>query len=114
MSQWASNLLDTILPGRGLGGPAQRFSAELVYGFGAIGLVATGAFCLTELAWGTPMLGVICAVMWFHSLSSGFGMAANARAIMLFALLFPDRATNFTTGGQPRLQLAFHDRLFAV
>ena len=105
MSQWASNLLDTLLPGRSVGGPAQRFSAELVFGFGAFELLATGAFCLTELTWGTAMLGVIYAVMWVPILliliwlrNGGDPVrASTALMVVLFTLI---TVTNLSTGGQ--------------
>ena len=105
MSKWASNLLDTLLPRRSVGGPAQRFSAELVYGFGAFELLATGAFCLTELAWGTAMLGVIYAVTWVPILiiliwlrnGGDPARASTALMVVLFSLI---TVTNFSTGGQ--------------
>lgn len=104
MSKRASNLLDTMLPGRSLGDPAQRFSTELVYGFGAFELLATGAFCLSELVWGTPMLGVILAVAWLLILLILFWLrnggdadrASTALMVVLFSLV---TVANLITGG---------------
>ncbi len=105
MSQWASNLFDTILPRRSADDPAQRFSTELVYGFGAFELLATSAFCLTELAWGTAMLGAVYAAAWVPILLiliwlRNGGEPARASAALMVVLFTLVTATNFSTGGR--------------
>ena len=94
-----------MLPGDGVGDPAQRFSTELVYGFAAFELLATTAFCLTELTWGSSMLGVMFAVAWVPILliliwlrnGGDPARASTALMVVLFSLI---TVTNLSTGGK--------------
>jgi hypothetical protein len=45
---WTAWFFDRLLPSRGRDDPTLRFNAELVQGFGAFELLATGFFCISE------------------------------------------------------------------
>lgn len=46
----------------GGGDPASRFRAEVVLGIGVLQLVIVGLLCISELIWGTTVVGVVCLI----------------------------------------------------
>ncbi len=98
-------LFESWLPARGRGSAESRFRYALVFAFGGFELVVTSFVCATEVAWGTPLLGLISGIgvalilALLARLAHGGDLERGASGLILVIFMLVT-VINLVTGGR--------------